>query len=156
MPLSQYSKMSALSQPLCLQTSERSSWKSLGSDTVSLLPWFWRVCIPAQLIASHGLRCPVTGTLQPWSQVVFTSTVANDISYLSINRSKLSDGSVLGPYQIVKQGKRKLVRSSNKVNVRKRIWPNYRHPLQISLCLELKGTFFVLQMPSWKIEFIAF
>ena len=40
MCLSQYPTMNALSQPLSLQTSERFSWRSLGSDTVSPLPWF--------------------------------------------------------------------------------------------------------------------
>jgi len=89
----------------------------------------------------------LSGCLPSLSRMIFLSG--------SINRSKLSDGPVLGPHQIGKKGKRKLVRSSNAVNVRKRIWPNYRHLLQISLCLELKGTFFILLMSSLKIEFIA-
>ena len=156
MCLSQYPTMNALSQPLffkhpkglrggvwvliqfhrCLDSREFVFLLNWSQATVSVVPW--------QVHNSRGAK---------W---VFTSALANDISYLSVNRSKLSDGPVLGLHQIGKKGKRKLVRSSNTVNVRKRIWPNYRHLLQISLCLELKGTFFILLMSSWKIEFIAF
>ena len=137
-------------------------WKVFMEDRVWVLIQFHR-CLDSRefVFLLNWLRATVS--VVPWqvhnsrgAKWVFTSALANDISYLSVNRSKLSDGPVLGLHQIGKKGKRKLVRSSNTVNVRKRIWPNYRHLLQISLCLELKGTFFILLMSSWKIEFIAF
>lgn len=47
-------------------------------------------------------------------------TLANDLSYRSINRSqKLSDGPGLGPHQIVKQGKGKLLNARQQENLAK-------------------------------------
>ena len=118
--------------------------EDLGSDTVSPLAWFYWVYNPAQLIMNHTLPCILKGTLQLWNWVVFTSNLANDLSHLSVNQSRLSDGPVLGPHQVGKQRKSKLVRSCNTRDIRKRTWPNYRHPLQVSLCHEFKGPLFIL------------
>ena len=75
---------------------------------------------------------------------VFTSTLAIDFPHLTIYRSKLSDGPVLGSNQVGLHRKSKLVRSCNTVGIRKDL-TKLATFFQVTLCLELNGAFFVLQ-----------